>query len=113
VPIFVLLALATGFALVNLAITLIFGRREPSVIKDGAYECGIVPQTGARGRFSVKFFLVAILFIVFDVETVFLYPWAVVFREMGAFAFFAVLPFVGLLAASLLYEIKRGALEWD
>ena len=112
-PILILLALAAGFAVVNLCVSYFFGRRRPTAEKDMAYECGIVPETNARGRFSVKFFLVAMLFIVFDVETIFLFPWAVVFRELGVFGLAAVAPFMLLLIASLVYEWKRGALEWD
>lgn len=78
-----------------------------------AYECGIIPIASARGRFSVKFFLIAMLFIVFDVETIFLFPWAVVFRELGGYGLAAVAPFLLLLIASLVYEWRRGALEWD
>ena len=113
VPILTLLALAGGFGLLTLAATFLFGKRRPTARKAAAYECGIIPQTSARGRFSVKFFLVAILFIVFDVETIFLYPWAVAFKDLGFYGFAVVLPFLGLLAASLVYEWKRGALEWD
>lgn len=112
-PILILLALATGFAAVNLGVTFLTGRRKSTVEKDAAYECGIVPESNARGRFSVKFFLVAILFIVFDVETIFLYPWAVSLRSLGVYGFVAILPFMGLLVASLIYEWRRGALEWD
>ncbi len=112
-PILILLALATGFAVVNLGVSFFFGRRRPTAEKGTAYECGIVPETNARGRFSVKFFLVAMLFIVFDVETIFLFPWAVVFRELGGFGLAAMTPFMLLLIASLIYEWKRGALEWD
>lgn len=112
-PILILLALAAGFAAVNLAMSFCFGRRRPTAKKDVAYECGIIPESNARGRFSVKFFLVAMLFIVFDVETIFLFPWAVVLKELGGYAFLAMLPFMFLLVASLIYEWKRGALEWD
>ncbi len=112
-PILILIALAIGFAAMNLGVTYVMGRRKPTVEKDFAYECGIVPESNARGRFSVKFFLVAILFIVFDVETIFLYPWAVNLKRMGVYGFLAVLPFMGLLVASLIYEWRRGALEWD
>jgi len=113
VPILILLAMASGFAVLNLGISFFFGKRRPSPEKDVAYECGIVPETSARGRFSIKFFLVAMLFIIFDVETIFLFPWAVVLRQMGGYAFVAMLPFMFLLVASLVYEWKRGALEWD
>ncbi len=112
-PILILLALATGFAVVNLGVSFFLGRRRPTAEKGAAYECGIVPETNARGRFSVKFFLIAMLFIVFDVETIFLFPWAVVFRELGGFGLAAMAPFMLLLIASLVYEWKRGALEWD
>ncbi len=112
-PILILLALATGFAIVNLCVSFFLGRRRPTAEKDMAYECGIVTETNARGRFSVKFFLVAMLFIIFDVETIFLFPWAVVIREMGGFGFVAMMPFMFLLVAGLAYEWKRGALEWD
>lgn len=113
VPILILLALATGFSAVSLGISFFMGKKRPTSEKNMAYECGIVPETSARGRFSVKFFLVAMLFIVFDVEIIFLFPWAVMFREMAGYAFLAVLPFMFLLVASLIYEWKRGALEWD
>ena len=112
-PILILLALASGFAALNLGVTFLMGRRKSTVEKDAAYECGIVPQSNARGRFSVKFFLVAILFIIFDVETIFLYPWAVNLKRLGVYGFVAILPFMGLLVASLIYEWRRGALEWD
>ena len=113
VPILILLALAGGFAAANLGISFFFGKRRPTFQKGMVYECGIVPETSARGRFSVKFFLVAMLFIVFDVEIIFLFPWAVVLRQLGGYGFFAVLPFMFLLVASLVYEWRRGALEWD
>ncbi len=112
-PILILLALAVGFTTLNLGVSFFFGKRRPTPEKNAAYECGIIPETSARGRFSVKFFLVAMLFIVFDVETIFLFPWAVVFRELGSYAFWAMMPFMFLLVASLIYEWKRGALEWD
>jgi NADH-quinone oxidoreductase subunit A len=113
IPILILLALAAGFSAVSLGVSFFLGKQRPTSEKNMAYECGIVPETSARGRFSVKFFLVAMLFIVFDVETIFLFPWAVVFREMPSYAFVAILPFMLLLVASLIYEWKRGALEWD
>ncbi len=112
-PIFLLLALAVGFTAVSLGMSFFFGKRRPTPEKNAPYECGIVPETSARGRVSVKFFLVAMLFIVFDVETIFLFPWAVVLRELGGYALAAIMPFMFLLVASLVYEWRRGALEWD
>ena len=112
-PIFMMIGLATCFAFLNICITFLFGKRTPSSKKNVAYECGIIPETSARGRFSIQFFLVAILFIVFEVEIIFLYPWAVNLKSLGVFGFVAVMPFVFLLFASLIYEWKRGALDWD
>ncbi len=112
-PILILAALAVGFTVLSLGVSFFFGNRVPTAAKNAPYECGIVPETSARGRFSVKFFLVAMLFIVFDVETIFLVPWAVVFRDLGGYAFAVMMPFMFLLVASLAYEWKRGALEWD
>jgi NADH-quinone oxidoreductase subunit A len=87
--------------------------RKPSVVKSEAFECGN-PATGpAWGRFSVKFYLTAILFIVFDVEVVFLYPWAIVFRRLGMVGFVEMLVFVAILTLGLAYVWRKGALEWD
>ena len=84
--------------------------------KDIAYECGLPPISGARVRFSVKFYLVAMLFILFDIEIVFLYPWAVVFKEMlreGMTIFYSMLTFLGILFVGFLYALKKGALDWE
>ena len=89
------------------------GPRRPSEIKSEAFECGN-PATGpAWGRFSVKFYLTAILFIVFDVEVVFLYPWALLFRRLGMFGFIEMMLFVVILTLGLVYVWRKGALEWD
>src|SRR5208337_3898586 len=87
--------------------------RRPSVIKGEAFECGNPPSGSAWGRFSVRFYLTAILFLVFDVEIVFLYPWAVELRRLGAFGFAEVLVFVVILGVGLIYAWRRGALDWD
>jgi len=81
--------------------------------KGEAFECGNPPSGSAWGRFSVKFYLTAILFIVFDVEVVFLYPWAVLFRRLGWFGFAEMMVFVAVLGIALLYVWRKGALEWD
>ncbi len=105
-----------------LAITVILPRllkiQRPNPVKTEAYECGVPPVTeGARGRISVRFYLVAILFILFDVETVFLIPWAVSHRRLGEMlglgAFVEVLVFIGVLVVAYLYVWKRGALDWE
>src|SRR5881396_2298022 len=84
----------------------------PSPVKAEAFECGNPPSGSAWGRFSVKFYLTAILFIIFDVEVVFLYPWAVLFRRLGWFGFAEMLVFVAVLGVALLYVWRKGALEW-
>ena len=85
---------------------------KPSAIKSEAFECGNPARGPAWGRFSVKFYLTAILFIVFDVEVVFLYPWAVMYRSLGLFGFFEMLMFVLVLALGFVYVWRKGALEW-
>ena len=89
----------------------LLGVKTHSAVKDEAFECGNPSSGSAWGRFSVKFYLAAILFIVFDVEVVFLYPWAVVFRQLGLFGFMAMLLFVLVLVVGLVYEVKKGGLE--
>src|SRR5213593_1181027 len=87
--------------------------RRPSTVKGEAFECGNPPSGPAWGRFSVKFYLTAILFIVFDVEVVFLYPWAVIFRPLGMFGFVEMAIFVLVLALGFAYVWRKGALEWS
>ena len=76
------------------------------------YECGYAPERLVRGRFSVKFFLVALLFVLFDIELIFLFPWAVVYRDLGLFGFVEMLIFLLVVLAGLFYSVKRGAFEW-
>jgi NADH-quinone oxidoreductase subunit A len=85
---------------------------KPTVEKTLPYECGITPESDARGRYTVRFYLVAILFVVFDVETVFLYPWAVQFQVLGLFGLVEMLVFLGILVVGYIWLWKRGALEW-
>ena len=86
--------------------------RRPSAVKEEAFECGNPPSGPAWGRFSVKFYLTAILFIVFDVEVVFLYPWAVMFRPLGMFGFVEMAIFVFVLGLGFVYVWRKGALDW-
>ncbi|HUY97259.1 MAG TPA: NADH-quinone oxidoreductase subunit A [Verrucomicrobiae bacterium] len=113
-PLIIFLGLA---ALVGGAMTglfNLFGPRQPSKAKGLPYECGIVPAVAARRRFSVSFYLTAMLFIIFDVEAVFLYPWAVdLGRSLHIFGLIEMLIFVALLGVALLYVWRKGALEWD
>jgi NADH-quinone oxidoreductase subunit A len=89
------------------------GPRKPSAVKAEAFECGNPPTGPAWGRFSVKFYLTAILFIVFDIEVVFLYPWAILFRKLGMFGFVEMMIFMAILTLGLGYVWRKGALEWD
>lgn len=91
----------------------VLGKRVRNRVKDMPYECGIVPTGNARERFSVRFYLVAMLFILFDIEAVFLYPWAVVYRELKMFAFVEMLIFILLILAGYFYIWKKGALDWS
>jgi NADH-quinone oxidoreductase subunit A len=90
----------------------LFGNRVRNRVKDMPYECGVEPTGNARQRFSVKFYLVAMIFILFDIEAVFLYPWAVVYRELRLFAFVEMLLFIVLILAGFFYIWKKGALDW-
>jgi NADH-quinone oxidoreductase subunit A len=106
----VVFAIVMAVALVGAG--LLLGRRVKNKVKDAPYECGITPVGGASHRFSVKFYLVAMLFILFDIEAIFLYPWAVVYRELKLFAFFEMLLFVVLVLAGFFYIWKKGVLNW-
>ncbi|MBM3745087.1 MAG: NADH-quinone oxidoreductase subunit A [Acidobacteria bacterium] len=107
----VILAMAVAGGLIGASALL--GKRVRSRVKDMPYECGLVPTGGARDPVSVKFYLVAMVFILFDIETVFLYPWAVVFRELKLFAFLEMLLFVALILSGFFYIWKKGALDWS
>ncbi len=103
------LAMAVGFVFLSQAL----GPKKYDRIKYDVYECGVDPVTTASVRVSVKFYLLAILFILFDLETTFLYPWAVLFRSLGLFGFIEMAVFVGILLVGLVYAWKKGALEWQ
>jgi len=112
-PILVQIAIAVAVAGGMVAASYLVGNRVRNRVKDLPYECGIVPTGSARERFSVKFYLVAMVFILFDIEAVFLYPWVVVFRELKLFAFFEMLVFVVLVLCGFFYIWKKGALDWS
>ncbi len=112
-PIAITIALAAVIVGVMVTINSILGPRRPSAVKGEAFECGNPPSGTAWGRFSVRFYLTAILFLVFDVEVVFLYPWAVELRRLGMFGFVEALVFIAILAVGLIYAWERGALDWD
>ena len=89
------------------------GKRRPTKAKMSAYECGMTPQGDTRGRFTVKFYLVGMLFILFDVEAVFLYPWAVVLKQLKMFGFWEMLLYIAILLVGLFYVWKKGVLDWN
>lgn len=113
-PILLLLILAVAFAVGTVGISSLVGPRKPNPTKLTAYESGNEPLARVgETRFSVKFYMVAMLFLIFDIEAVFLYPWAVVLRDLGWFGFTQMLIFLTILAVAFVYEIGRGGLEWD
>jgi NADH-quinone oxidoreductase subunit A len=112
-PIVIMGAVAAGFVVSVMLLTHFVGPRRKSVIKDEAFECGIESKGDARSPFSVKYFLVAILFVLFDVEVIFMYPWAVNFKELGIVGLWEMFAFMGLMIVGLVYIIRRGALKWE
>ncbi|MEB3207132.1 MAG: NADH-quinone oxidoreductase subunit A [Vampirovibrionales bacterium] len=110
---FCLILLSALFALLLLAIAQLVQFKAPSQLKEATYESGMTPYGDARVRFDVKFYLYALMFILFDIETVFLFPWAVTFDQMGVFAFVEMLVFLGILTVGLVYAWRKGALSWQ
>src|SRR5437764_762302 len=112
-PVLVQVAIAVAVAAGLITASTLLGKRARSPQKDTPYECGMAPTGSARERFSVKFYLVGMIFILFDIEAVFLYPWAVVFRELKMFAFVEMFIFVALILVGFFYVWKKGALDWS
>ena len=106
-------AIAGGFAGLNVVLAQILGPKRPSAVKSEPFECGEVPFSLPVGRLSIKFYLTAILFILFDVELVFLYPWAVVYRTLGASGLTEMVIFLGILMVGFFYAWDNGALDWQ
>jgi len=111
-PVLVQILLGITVAAGMIVSSYFLGRKIKNKVKDQVYECGVTPKGDARDRFSVKFYLVAMLFILFDIEAIFLYPWVVVFREMRMAAFFEMLLFMVLVLAGFFYIWKKGVLHW-
>lgn len=111
-PVVMLFLAATGFALFNVILSQLLGRPRPNAAKSAVYECGVPSVAKLSERFPIKFYLVAMLFILFDVDAAFLYPWALVFKELGVFGFIEMMMFMGLLGAGFAYAWKSGAFEW-
>ena len=112
-PILVFLAIAGGVATAMVAASLVVARQLPDTAKLSPYECGFEPFEDARIRFDVRYYLVAILFIIFDLEVAFLFPWAVSLADLGAFGFWSMFAFLAVLTVGFVYEWKKGALEWE
>lgn len=113
VPILLFILIGLAFGIVPIAIGFILGTRKPDVEKNSPYECGFEAFEDARMKFDVRYYLVAILFIIFDLEIAFLFPWAIVFHELGFFGFTAMMIFLAILVVGFIYEWKKGALEWE
>lgn len=113
IPLVLVIGAGIAFAVVTLVAKEILGPKRPNPEKQSTYESGMVPFTTAQGRVSVKYYMVAVLFILFDIEVVFLYPWAVQARQLGWFGVGEILIFMAILLAGYIYVIKKGALEWD
>jgi len=112
-PIAILLVLALAVAVIAIGLGTFFGPRRPTDRKSQPYESGMTPYGPGTRRMSVRYYLIAVLFILFDVEVVFFLPWAVVFRKIGLFALLEMLVFVGILLVGYVYAWKKGALEWE
>ncbi|HVP45798.1 MAG TPA: NADH-quinone oxidoreductase subunit A [Bryobacteraceae bacterium] len=112
-PVLLQVAIAMAIAALMLGLSFVLGKKVRNRVKDMPYESGIVPTGDARHRFSVKFYLVGMLFILFDIEAIFLYPWAVIYRELKMFAFVEMLIFIVLIFCGFFYIWKKGALDWS
>ena len=112
-PILMFIAVAVGLGLLLILAAFILAVRHPDPEKLSAYECGFNAFDDARMKFDVRFYLVAILFIIFDLEIAFLFPWAVALGDIGLFGFWSMMVFLGILTIGFIYEWKKGALEWE
>jgi NADH-quinone oxidoreductase subunit A len=112
VPIALMFLLAAGFVSLTMAVTHWLGPKRKTKVKLESFECGIEPRGNARAPFPIRYFLVAILFVLFDVEVIFMYPWAVNFKEFGVTGFVQMLVFISLLLVGFFYILRKKALEW-
>ena len=111
-PIFIFLILSIAFPVATLLAAKLIRPSAPSAIKLEAYECGIKAASDSRGRYTVRFYIIAILFVIFDVETIFLFPWAVRFKQLGWFGVSEIAVFLAILIVGYVWAYKKGALEW-
>jgi NADH-quinone oxidoreductase subunit A len=112
-PILVFIGIAAGLTIAMVGASYLIARQAPDSEKLSPFECGFAPFSDARAQFDVRFYLVAILFIIFDLEVAFLFPWAVAFKDIGTFGFWSMMLFLGILTVGFVYEWKKGALEWE
>lgn len=112
-PIVLFLGIAGVMSVLVIAASMLVGKSRPDSEKLSAYECGFPPFADARSKFDVRFYLVAILFIIFDLEVAFLFPWAVSLGALGAFGFWSMVVFLSVLTVGFIYEWKKGALDWE
>ena len=112
-PILVFLGIAVGLSIVMVAASYLAARQKPDSEKLSPYECGFEPFDDARSKFDVRFYLVAILFIIFDLEVAFLFPWAISLGSIGMFGFWSMVVFLAVLTVGFVYEWRKGALEWE
>ena len=112
-PILIFIGLAVGLAIAFLSASFVLAEHHPDTEKLSPYECGFAPFEDSRGRFEVRFYLVAILFIIFDLEVAFLFPWAVALGSIGLLGFWSMVVFLAVLTVGFVYEWKKGALEWE
>jgi NADH-quinone oxidoreductase subunit A len=112
IPIFIFLIVAISFPVVAIVAAKLIRPSAPSVVKLEAYECGIKAASDSRGRYTVRYYIIAILFVIFDVETVFLFPWAVRYHSLGWFGVAEVTVFLAILVVGYIWAYKKGALEW-
>jgi NADH-quinone oxidoreductase subunit A len=111
--ILIYVAIAVFFAVFAVAASYLLGQRKPTAIKEAPFECGMTTIGSSFRRIPIKYYIIAMLFLLFDIEVVFLYPWAVVFKEFKFFAFISMVVFIGILLIAYIYIWKKGALEWE
>lgn len=112
-PILIFMVIALGLSVVMVLASLLLAKQKPDAEKLSAYECGFDAFADARNKFDVRFYLVCLLFIIFDLEIAFLFPWAIALGKIGAFGFWSMVVFLGVLTVGFIYEWKKGALDWE
>jgi len=112
IPVFLFIGIAIAFPIVTLLVAKLVRPNSGGAGKLSPYECGVEPESDARQRYAIRYYLVAILFVIFDVETVFLFPWAIIYKKLAVFGLVEMLVFLGILIVGYVWIIKKGALDW-